>query len=112
MSQKTIMLAHKKSLKKSYKHLDVKQKKIIKAIETKDFAEKELYGARGFFALAPRKNGAVDFEVMTQKELDIFKIIQKKLEKACNSLFKFTDEEVNEAKNLFNKTQFTYSQSF
>jgi len=98
----SIAQAHKKSLKKSYKHLTPAQKKIIKAIENKNIAEKELYGPRGFFAREPRNNnGAVDFENMSEIELSIFENIQKNFEQSCKILNKFDEKEIEKAlKNL------------
>lgn len=112
MSQKGILLAHKKSIQKNYKHLNAEQKKIIKAIEEKELAEKELYGIKGFFAKAPRKNGTVDWEQMTEKDLDIFDFIQKRFDKASKYLSKISDEKIEQAQILFKQTQFNYSQSF
>jgi primosomal protein N' len=113
MSYKGILLAHKKSLKKNYKHLDLIQKKIIKAVEKKELAEKELYGARGFYANAPRTEyGVVNWDALTQEQNNLFNLLNKNLEKSSKYLSKFTDKEIENAKEIFKLTQFNYSQSF
>jgi hypothetical protein len=109
----SILLAHKKSLKKNYKHLNLIQKKIIKTIEKKELAEKELYGSRGFYANAPRnENGAVNWDTLTLEENNLFNLLQNNLEKSSKYLSKFKDEQIEDAKKIFKLTQFNYSQSF
>ena len=113
MTHKGILLAHKKSLKKNYKHLNLIQKKIIKAIEKKELAEKELYSTRGFYANAPRnENGGVNWDALTQEQNNLFNLLQNNLEKSSKYLSKFSEEQIEKAQNIFKQTQFNYSQSF
>lgn len=109
MSQTQINNAHKKSLKATYKYLNPRQKRLVKLHEAKIQAEKFLYGIAGFYATAPRlKNNHVDFENLDERILDYFEDANKDIEKYN----KIDDEEMQNALDLFNKTQFSYSQSF
>lgn len=115
MSQKGIELAHKKSLKVSYKHLSCEQKRIVKLHEELDLIEKFFYAPlSGFFARCPKKSGsgAVDWDKVDEKTLDIVDYNDKKKEKINKSLSKFTEDEINQALTLFKQTQFNYGQSF
>lgn len=109
----SIILAHKKSLKKSYKHLNKNQKKIIKLIEKKELIEKYFYAPlSGFYKRTPRINGAVDWSKLSDNELNFFEYQTKEFEKVNKILDKFSEIEILEAKNLFKMTQFSFSQSF
>lgn len=112
MKHSGIQRAHKKSLKKIYKHLTPRQKMIVKCRESYDLADRELYGYSGFYAKAPRKsNGAVDWESLDERTLDWVERAHKKIDK-YNSLCSEHEDEVIAALTLFSQTQFTYSQSF
>ncbi len=109
MSQKGILVAHRKSIKKSYKHLTIKEKRIMKIIEAKEQAEKYLYGFNGIYKRAKRlSNGQVDWSCFTNAEIDIFHTSEKAIEKYN----KIDEKIILEVKYKFNKSQFNYSQSF
>ena len=104
-----IKTAHNKSLKRSYKHLSKQDYLIMKKIEKYDQAEKELYGGLGFYKTCKRlKNGSVDFESLTEKELDWFEDLNKKIK----IISKYSEKEILRVRKVFKITQFSYSQSF
>lgn len=106
----TIATAHKKSLKKTYKYINKKQYKIIKLIEKRELIEEYFYG---FYKRAPRKNnGMVDWEKLSNGEIDFFEYQTKESEKINKALDKFSEIEFLETKNFFKMTQFSFSQSF
>jgi alpha-glucuronidase len=101
--------AHSKSLKKSYKALNKEQYKIIKTKEKKEDAEKYLYGHYGFYSVAKRlKSGAVDFSKLDDRTLQAF----EKANKAIQKFNKINESVLNKAVDVFNQTQFSFSQSF
>lgn len=76
--------AFRKQQKKSYKGLTEEQRKYIKAKETYEMAEKEL---NRFYSTANRKeNGNVDFENMSELDLDLFEHLNKTKEKAFKTM--------------------------
>lgn len=110
----TIATAHKKSLKKTYKYLNKKQYKIIKLIEKKELIEKYFYAPlSGFYKRAPRENnGVINWEKLSNSDIDLFEYQTKEFEKINKVLDKFSEIEILETKNLFKMTQFSFSQSF
>jgi hypothetical protein len=113
MSKSGLKTAINKYLKTTYKHLNNKEKKIIKAREQLDYISKELYGHRGFYALAPRtKNGAVDWDLLSDREIDYFKQINNDSEKCRKFLSKYDDDYVLNLMKYHQQHQFSLSQSF
>jgi hypothetical protein len=109
MSQQGIKIASNKANKRTYKHLTKKEKQIIKLWESKNQAEKFLYGLYGFYSTVPRfKNNSVAWEKLDEKTLICFEESNKVIEK-----FNRIDNEILiKTINLFNQTQFSFSQSF
>lgn len=112
MSQKGILLAHRKSLKITYKNLNTQQKRIIKALEELEQIDKFYYSSRGFFATCPKINGAPNWDKIGEKQLDLIDEMEIKKNKYNKFLNKFTDDFINQAKNIFDQSQFRFSQSF
>lgn len=109
MLKSGIKTAHNKSLKRSYKHLNPKEYRIMKLIEKKDQAQNFLYGYFGFFATAPRlENNAVDYEKIEESTLDIVDQALKTIEK----FNKIDDDVILRVTTKFCQTQFSYSQSY
>jgi hypothetical protein len=82
MSQTGINLAHKKSLKKSYKFLTLQEKKLVKILEAYEEAQRFLYSPTGFYATAPRlKNGQINWDLISDLKLNVFEDMNKKIEK-------------------------------
>jgi BioD-like phosphotransacetylase family protein len=105
----SIQQAINKSLKKNYSELNYKQKKLVKLQEKYNQAHKYLYGYLGFYNKVKRlSNRQVDWESLTNQELQIFENANKTIEKYN----KVDANEIQNALKLFNQTQFTYSQSF
>lgn len=87
--------------KKRYKGLTAEQKAYIKAKEAFEQSEKAL---SAFWRTAPRSStGAVNWDKMTELELDYFDEIHKKHEKNLKTMSKLEDNglDVDYALNLF-----------
>jgi oligoendopeptidase F len=113
MLKNGLKTAHNKSLKISYRGLDRKEIKIIKAIELKERAEKELYGVNGFYQLSKRtQTGAIDWDSLTERELNLFDSLNRKIEKSNKVLNTLSEEEIRKIKITFQNSQFSFSQSF
>lgn len=98
-----------KDSKRQYKALSLKQYKIMKKYEANIIAQRSLYGFNGFYKHAKRTiSGAIDWSKINTWELNMFEECNKKIE----DFNKLNDKEVLDTLDLFNKTQFSYSQSF
>lgn len=79
-----------RQLKKSYKGLDNKQKRYIKAKERYEQLEKDL---AYFYSHCKRNvNGCVDFESMGEKELDFFEYQNKEKDKAFRTMSRLEEQ--------------------
>ena len=109
MSKQGIKTATNKALKKCYKFLFCSQKRLVKIKENKDKAERYLYGYAGFYQTAKRtNNGSVDWDNISERELNAFESANKAIEK-----FNKQDEgAMDKALELFNQTQFNYNGCF
>ena len=109
MLKNGIKTAHNKSLKRSYKHLSKEEYRVMKLIERAEQAEKYLYGHYGFYTRMPRiENGQIDWQNVPENEYSMF----VKCNKAKEKFNKIDDEIVSSIQDKFNRSQFTYSQSF
>lgn len=92
-----------------YKYLSPVQKRIIKAFDAKNEAEKFLYGHAGFYTTTPRNsNGNIQWNLIDNRTLDLFEISNSRIKK-----FNEIDEiKACTAIHLFNETQFNIGQSF
>ena len=82
----TYQKAFRKQQKVSYKGLDKNQKRYIKAKETFEQMDKDL---DYFYAHCKRKeNGAVDWDSLTDAELDLFEWQNKEKDKALAAMNK------------------------
>lgn len=76
--------AFKKQLKTTYKCLTPEQKRYVKAEEERRITDKAL---SDFYAHAPRlQNGAVDWQSLTEQQLDYFEEINKRHEKSIRTM--------------------------
>ena len=82
----------RRQLKSSYKGLTELERKFIKTNERLERADKDLNGKNGFYATCPRLNGAVNWSVMSESELDYFELVNKKYESARKSLDKIIEK--------------------
>lgn len=81
--------AFTKQLKTIYKGLTPKQKRYVKAEEERRITDK---GLNDFYARAPRSlSGAVDWESLTEQQLDYFEQINKRHEKAIKTMSRLED---------------------
>lgn len=73
MSESGIKTAIHKMRKPTYKFLNSKQKRIIKLREDYLNAEHFLYGAYGFYIMAPRlSNKQIDWDKIDNKQLTVY----------------------------------------
>lgn len=83
-------VAFRKQMKTSYKGLNPKEKKYIKAKEKFEDMDKAL---NSFYAHCARtKTGAVDFENMSEEELNHFEYWNKEKEKAMRTMDNLENE--------------------
>lgn len=96
----TYQKAYRKQQKKSYRGLTDNQRKYIKARERWDQMDKAL---SSFYSQAKRtETGVVDFEHMTDNELDTFDFWNKEKEKAMRTMDKLENIiDVNYTLNVF-----------
>ena len=98
-----------------YKHLTKEEYKLKKLLEKKEQHEKYFYGANGFYATVKRKNNIVDWDSLSEKELDIFDYNHKELEKINSQISNLEDKYSINSEDVidkFNKTQNSLSVSF
>ena len=102
--------AFSKQQKTSYANLTEPQKRYIKAKEQYEQADKYL---SWFYSNCKRtETGAVDFESMTDSELDTFEQVNKNKEKAVRVMSKLEDQiDVEYTLSVFLQTN-THSMSF
>lgn len=104
-----IKTAHNRSLKKSYKHLNVQQTRLVKIHERYEIANRFLYGYQGFYSDIKRlSNNCVDWDSVSKNMMVIFTSATKDMERYHKQDEKLMDE----ALTLFNQTQFSFGQSF
>lgn len=110
MGNLTYEKAHRKQQKVSYKNLSDNETKYIKAKQRFEQLEK---GLSFFYSHCKRKeNGAVDFENMSESDLDFFEEMNKEREKALRIMSKLEDViDVDRALTIFLQTN-THSMSF
>jgi len=104
-----IKTAHNKSLKKSYKHLDGQEKRLVKINERYEIANTFLYGRKGFYSTVKRSsNNTVDWDSVDESLMASFTHATKEIEK-----YHKQDELLMESAVVkFNQTQFRFGQSF
>lgn len=102
--------AFRKQLKKTYKGLDKQQRKYIKAKERFDQMDK---GLNYFYSHCKRtENGAVDWDSLTESELDTFEWQNKEKNRALSVMNKLENViDVDFTLNLFLQIN-THSMSF
>lgn len=110
MGNVTYQKAFRKQQKKSYKGLTDNQRKYIKAKERVEQMDKAL---TSFYSHSKRtETGAVDFDCLTDKELDVFDYWNKEKEKAMRAMNKLESIiDVNYTLNVFIQIN-THSMSF
>ena len=110
MSNIAYQKAFQRQQKKSYRLLNEKQKKYIKAKEKFEQMDK---GLNDFYSSANRlSKGAVDFQNMTEDRLDYFNWLNKEKQKAMNVMDKLEKEiDVDYTLNIFLQIN-THSMSF
>ena len=96
-----------------YKHLTKEQYRLKKLLETKDQHDKYL---DGFYATAKRRQDkAIDWDCLSEKDLDIFDYNYKELEKINKQISDLEDKHQissEDVLDIFNKTQNSLSVSF
>lgn len=110
MGNLTYQKAFRKQQKVSYKNLNENEKKYIKAKEKFEQMDKWL----NYFYLHCRRleNGSVDWDNLTDEELDTFDFVSKEKEKALSKMSKLEDViDVEYTLNVFMQTN-THSMSF
>ena len=102
--------ASRKLQKVSYKNLSNDEAKYIKAKQRFEQLDKRL---SYFYSHCRRKdNGAVDFENMSEQELDLFEEMNKEREKTLKTMSKLEDKiDVDKALTIFLQSN-THSMSF
>ena len=110
MSSLAYQKAFRKQQKVSYKHLDENQKKYIKAKEKYEQMDK---GLNHFYLHCKRlENGNVDWNSLTDEELDVFEFLNKEKDKAFAKMSKLESIiDVEYTLNVFLQTN-THSISF
>ncbi|WP_152633273.1 hypothetical protein [Aliarcobacter butzleri] len=101
--------------KPTYKHLTKDEATYHKALVEKDRLNKELYGVRGIYATLPKKNGAINWEAASNEDLELFEIINKRVEKINKKISKFEDKynfDEMDIRHKFNISQNSLSSSF
>lgn len=113
MLKNGLKTAHNKSLKTRYKHLTAEEKRIVKAHENLNRINRELYGYRGFYYLAPKtENGGVDWDSCSDWQLKLFDLLNEQKEKNEKLLSKHDDNKIEKILLFHRNMQFSYSQSF
>lgn len=101
----------RKQQKTSYKGLTPEQRRYVKAEEVRRITDK---GLNDFYAHVPRfANGAVDWNALNEQQLDYFEEINKRHEKAINTMSRLEDNGLDGdyALNVFMQIN-THSMSF
>lgn len=103
--------AFRQQQKTTYKSLTLEQKRYVKAEEERRITGK---GLNDFYAHAPRfQNGAVDWQALTEQQLDYFEQINKRHERAIRTMSRLEDNGLDGDKILKVFMQInTHSMSF
>lgn len=81
--------AFRSQLKTTYKGLTPEQKRYVKAEEERRITDK---GLNDFYAHAPRShNGAVNWQALSEQQLDYFEQTNKRHERAIKTMSKLED---------------------
>lgn len=103
--------AFRKQLKTTYKGLTPEQKRYAKSEEERRITDKDL---TDFYAHAPRlDSGAVDWQALTEQQLDYFEQLNKRHERAIRAMSRLEDNGLDGdyALNVFMQIN-THSMSF